>query len=235
MILAILACKIREASNIISVFNWIKLCSSLPCAEQKLSRQTERERARCVCMRWTETEQTLRERDVCACWTETEQTDGERKRCVHVLGKQDLVRHYQRFSEGAFTPDANKSREVARLNILSLLASFERNLCHSLVKFTTQQTRIRVMGGASARQLQSRCKMYSCFCKSTKMYIQLRDPHTTTITLSSIVVSDFLPPLVMTSLLEQAPDWLTWREYPPKFRFFNSRHSHLVWMHLETK
>ncbi len=47
---------------------------------------------------------------------------------------------------------------------------------HSRVKFTTQQTWIHVMGGASARQLQSRCKMYSCFCKSTKMYIQLRVP-----------------------------------------------------------
>ncbi len=47
---------------------------------------------------------------------------------------------------------------------------------HSCVKFTTQQTQIRVMGGASARQLQSRCKMYSCFFKSTKMYIQLRVP-----------------------------------------------------------
>ncbi len=54
------------------------------------------------------------------------------------------------------------------------------------------------------------------------MYIQLRVPHTTTITLSSIVVWDFLPPLVMTSLLEQAPDWLTRREYPPKFRFFKN-------------
>ncbi len=32
------------------------------------------------------------------------------------------------------------------------------------------------MGEASARQLQSRCKMYSCFCKSRKMYIQLRVP-----------------------------------------------------------
>ncbi len=31
------------------------------------------------------------------------------------------------------------------------------------------------------------------------------------------------PPLVMTSLLEQAPDWLMRREYPPKFRFLNSR------------
>ncbi len=39
-------------------------------------------------------------------------------------------------------------------------------------------------------------------------------PHTTTINLSSIVVSDFLPPLIITSLLEEAPDWLTWREYP---------------------
>ncbi len=39
---------------------------------------------------------------------------------------------------------------------------------HSRVKFTTQQTRICLMGGASARQLQSCCKMYSCFCKSTK-------------------------------------------------------------------
>ncbi len=47
-------------------------------------------------------------------------------------------------------------------------------------------------------------------------------PHTTTINLSSIVVSDFLPPLVITSLLEQAADWLTRHEYRPKFRFFNS-------------
>ncbi len=47
---------------------------------------------------------------------------------------------------------------------------------HSRVKFTTQQTWIRVMGEASARQLQSRFKMYSCFCKSTKIYIQLRVP-----------------------------------------------------------
>ncbi len=45
------------------------------------------------------------------------------------------------------------------------------------------------------------------------------------INLSSIVVWDFLPPLVITSLLEQAPDWLTRREYPPKFRFFILRES----------
>ncbi len=47
---------------------------------------------------------------------------------------------------------------------------------HSREKFTTPQTRIRVIGGASARQLQSRCTIYSCFCKSTKMYTQLRVP-----------------------------------------------------------
>ncbi len=58
----------------------------------------------------------------------------------------------------------NKLTHRSHLNIYSL---------HSRVKFTT---RIRIMGGASARQLQSRCKMYSCFCKSTKMYIQLRVP-----------------------------------------------------------
>ncbi len=44
--------KIREAINIMSVFNWIKLCSSLLRAEQKLSRQTERERERGVCACW---------------------------------------------------------------------------------------------------------------------------------------------------------------------------------------
>ncbi len=31
-------------------------------------------------------------------------------------------------------------------------------------------------GRGFCRQLQSCCKMYSCFCKSTKMYIQLRVP-----------------------------------------------------------
>ncbi len=79
-------------------------------------------------------------------------------------------------TQGAFTPDANKSNkcEVGRLKFTRFIRT--RNSCHSRVKFTTQQTRIRVMGGASARQLQSRCKMYSCFCKSTKMYIQLRVP-----------------------------------------------------------
>ncbi len=62
-------------------------------------------------------------------------------------------------------------------------------------------------------------KCIPVFVKVRSCIVQLRYPHTTTITLSSIVVSDFLPPLVMTSLQEQAPDWLTQHEYPPKFRF----------------
>ncbi len=41
---------------------------------------------------------------------------------------------------------------------------------------------------------------------------------------SSSVVAKWL--FVITSLLEQAPDWLTRREYPPKFRFFNSLVKH---------
>ncbi len=72
----------------------------------------------------------------------------------------------------------------------------------------------------------------SFFAKCIPAFVKVRRcmyssgyPHTTTITLSSIVVSDFLPLLVMTSLLEQAPDWLTRRKYLPKFRFFNSRDS----------
>ncbi len=75
--------------------------------------------------------------------------------------------------EGAFTPDANdanKSRysgEVGRLNILSLLASFAREI-HYTTDVNTRH------GRGFCRQLQSRCKMYSCFCKSMKMYIQLR-------------------------------------------------------------
>ncbi len=58
----------------------------------------------------------------------------------------------------AFTPDAtcaDKSRYscvVGRLNILSLLASFARE-----IHFTTDANSHH--GGASARRLQSRCKM----------------------------------------------------------------------------
>ncbi len=63
-------------------------------------------------------------------------------------------------------------------------------------------------------------KCIPVFVKVRRCIYRSRYPHTTTITLSSIVVSDLL---VMTSLLEQAPDWLTQCEYPPKFRFFNSR------------
>ncbi len=68
------------------------------------------------------------------------------------------------------------------------------------------------MGGASARQLQSRCKMYSCFCKSTKMYIQLRVPGTST----------------LRAILWWASLW--WRALSlPVERFFDSRSAGQGW------
>ncbi len=79
------------------------------------------------------------------------------------------------------------------------------------------------MGGASAGSSSLVAKCIHVFVKVRRCIYSSGYPHTTTITLSSIV-SDFLPPLAMTSPLEQAPDWLTRREYPPKFRFFNSRY-----------
>ncbi len=79
------------------------------------------------------------------------------------------------------------------------------------------------MGGASAGSSSLVAKCIHVFVKVRRCIYSSGNPHTTTITLSSIV-SDFLPPLAMTSPLEQAPDWLTRREYPPKFRFFNSRY-----------
>ncbi len=102
-----------------------------------------------------------------------------------------------------------------------------RNSSHSHVKFTTQQKRIHVMGGASARQLQSRCKIYSCFCKSTKMYIQLRVPtynHNYFVLHCCFGFQIF----AMTSLLEQAPDWLTWREYPPRHGASNAQFTRIA-------
>ncbi len=72
MILAILACKIREASIILSVYN--KFCRALRererdvCAraEQKLSRQMWRETDVCARAEQKLSRQTGRERDVCA-------------------------------------------------------------------------------------------------------------------------------------------------------------------------
>ncbi len=81
------------------------------------------------------------------------------------------------------------------------------------------------MGGASAGSSSLVAKCIPVSIKVRRCIYSSGYPHTTTINLSSIVVWDFLPPLVITSLLEQAPDWLTRREYPPKFRFFNSRYS----------
>ncbi len=129
-------------------------------------------------------------------------------------------------SKGAFTPDANGanksrySREVGGLKILSLLASFAReirairawNSLHNRREFASWEG---LLPGSSS--LVAKC--IPVFVKVRRCIYSSGYPHTTTITLSSIVVSDFLPPLVMTSLLEQAPDWLTRREYPPKFRF----------------
>ncbi len=124
-----------------------------------------------------------------------------RTKSVEFSGEsQKLVHIWQIFpwlSKGAFTPDANKankscySRVVGRVKILSLLASFTReihlirawNALHSRVKFASFAREIHYTTDANSRhgrgfcrQLQSRCKMYSCFCKSTKMYIQLRVP-----------------------------------------------------------
>ncbi len=93
-------------------------------------------------------------------------------------------------------------------------------LLHSRVKFTTQQTRIRVMGGASARQLQSRCKMYSCFCKSMKMYIQLWVP---TYNHNYFVLHCCFG--FSASARNDVTARASSKENPPKFRFFNSRES----------
>ncbi len=127
-------------------------------------------------------------------------------------------------SQAVFTPDANEANKshyscvVGRLNILSLLASFARK-----IHYTTD---INLRHGRGFSSLVAKC--IPVFVKVGRCIYSSGYPHTTTINLSSIVVSDFLPPLVMTSLLEQAPDWLTRREYPPKFRFFNSRDSRIA-------
>ncbi len=99
------------------------------------------------------------------------------------------------------------------------------NTLHSCVKFTTQQTWICIIGGASAASYSLVAKFIPVSIKVRSSIVQLWVSTYNQINLSSIVVSDFLPPLVITSLLEQAPDWLTRCKYPPKFRFFNSRDS----------
>ncbi len=74
-------------------------------------------------------------------------------------------------SIGAFTPDANKSCYscvVGRLNILSLLASFAREIHY------TTDVNSRHGGGASARQLQSLSKCIPVFVKVQSSIVQLR-------------------------------------------------------------
>ncbi len=160
-----------------------------------------------------------------ASWRKTQRISCDSLSCSLVpVGVFNLATCLWVKSEGAFTPDANdanKSR-YSRKEFTRFIRA--RNSRHSRVKFTTQQTRIRVMGGLpGSSSLVAKC--IPVFVKVGRCIYSSRYPNTTTITLSSIVVSDFLPPLVITSLLEQAPDWLTQREYPPKFRFFNSRDS----------
>ncbi len=91
------------------------------------------------------------------------------------------------------------------------------------IRYTTDVNSCHGRGFCSSSSLVAKC--IPVFVKVRSSIVQLRVPHTTMINLSSIVVWDFLPPLVMTSLLEQAPDWLTRREYPPKFRLFNLHES----------
>ncbi len=99
----------------------------------------------------------------------------------------------------AFTPDAtcaNKScysRVVGRLNILSLLASFARD-----------------MGGASAgeRLQSSKILFIPVSVKVWRCIVQLRGPHTAMIILSSIVVSDSLRSLHPNHVTTRASSWL---------------------------
>ncbi|KAI2650525.1 T-lymphocyte surface antigen Ly-9 [Labeo rohita] len=88
----------------------------------------------------------------------------------------------------------------------------------SRMKFTSQQTQIRVMGGASARQLQSRCEMADMdFVKCVAALFVLWKAENG--------VDSFAAVSGSIRSVQQAPDWLTRREYSPKFRFFNSRES----------
>ncbi len=116
--------------------------------------------------------------------------------------------------------------------LVELHTKGNRNTTQHSLKVRSHQTRMKRINRAIRAKLDdwtfwvySLQKCIPVFVKVGRCMYSSGYPHTTTITLSSIVVSDFLPPLVMTSLPEQAPDWLTRREYPPKFRFFNSRDS----------
>ncbi len=122
-----------------------------------------------------------------------------------MLTVSDVRDEGQLWPKGAFTPNANKSyysHVVGRLNILSLLASFAREIHYTRHEYASWEG---LLPGSSS--LVAKC--VPVFVKVRRCIYSSGYPHTTTITLSSIVVSDFLPPLVMTSLLEQAPDWLT--------------------------
>ncbi len=103
MILAILACKIREASNIIYVFNWIKLCSSLP--------QMQRERERCVCARNEQKLSRRGEREMCVSVLNRNWADAERQRCVSVLNRNWAERERERCVWVCWTETEQRERE----------------------------------------------------------------------------------------------------------------------------
>ncbi len=100
-------------------------------------------------------------------------------------------------SKGAFTPDANEANQSRCLLFIRAW-----NSLHYRCEYVSWEGLLPGSSSFVAKCIPVFVKVRRCICSSGY-------PHTTTITLSSIVVSDFLPPLVMTSLLEQAPDWLT--------------------------
>ncbi len=91
---------VKLENQAISVFNWIKLCSSLPCAEQKLSRcrERERERERCVCraeQKLSRCRERERERERCVCRAE-QKLSREREMCVRAEQKLSRCRERER-------------------------------------------------------------------------------------------------------------------------------------------
>ncbi len=114
-------------------------------------------------------------------------------------------------SKGAFTPDVIRAW----------------NSLHNRHEYASWEGLLPGSSSLLAKCIPVFVQVRRCICSSGF-------PHTTTITLSSIVVWDFLPPLVMTSLLEQAPDWLTRARISAKVQIFqlarmahqtfNSRH-----------
>ncbi len=103
-------------------------------------------------------------------------------------------------SKGAITSDANEANKLWYSRVVGHL-----NILSLLASFACEIHFIRAWNS-----LHNRCKFASCEGLLPGI---------------SSVVAKWL--FVITSLLEQAPDWLTRREYPPKLRFFDSCESHV--------